>query len=210
MPAQALHTEGFVLTRRPAADPFQSLVIFTAAEGPLHVLQRTPRRPSPGHVALDLFDEVALVLESGNQGRTWFVKEVRLLSRALAIARSYEALRAATSFALLIARNPVLEESRGRVAAFLRTAIEAFSTSDRPDIVAFKCLYRFARDEGHPVRQQWFPMLAAADREAAEILVTRPLAGQTADPAAVAGLHRRLEEYLAGHTEMIVDIPRGP
>ena len=210
MPAQALQTEGFVLSRRPAADPFQSLVVFTAAEGPLHVLQRTPRRPSPGHVALDLFDEAALVLESGNQGRTWFVKEARLLSRALPIARSYEALQAATSFALMIARNPVLEDSRARVAALLRTAIDAFSTSDRPDIVAFKCLYRFARDEGHPVRQQWFPMLAAADREAAEALVTRPLAGQTAEPAAVARLHRLLEESLAGHTEMIVGVPRAP
>jgi hypothetical protein len=208
MPAQALQTEGFVLTKRPAADPFQSLSVFTASHGALHVLQRTPRKPSAGHVALDLFDEAALILESSNQGRTWFVREVRLISRATAIARNYQALLAASAFALLISRNPVLEDSRERVAALLRTALEAFSTSTRPDIVGFKCLYRFARDEGHPVRQQWLPMLTADDRKVAETLAGQPVAAQTADADTVARLHRQLEEYLTGHTEMILG--RGP
>ena len=33
---------------------------------------------------------------------------------------------------------------------------------------------------------------------------------QTAEPAAVARLHRLLVEYLSGHTEMIVGVPRAP
>ena len=85
-----------------AADPFQACILFSAAHGTLHVLQRTPKRPSPGHVQLDLFDEVALILESSNQGRTWFVREVRLLARATAIGRSYETLQAASAFTVAV------------------------------------------------------------------------------------------------------------
>jgi hypothetical protein len=204
MPAQSLHTEGFVLTKRPAADPYQSFILFSAAHGILHLLQRTPKKPSPGHVPLDLFDEAALVLESSNQGRTWFVREARIVARALAIGRSYEALLAASAFTQLIARNPVVAESRAQVDALVRTAIAAFSTSARPDIVAFKSLYCFAREEGHPVRQQWFPMLSVPDREAAGHLIQKPLADQTAEPLLVARLLRALEEYLTGHTEMLI------
>jgi hypothetical protein len=52
------------------------------------------------------FDEAFLSLESSNQGRTWFVREARILCRSAGIGRSYEALRAASAFAALIARNP--------------------------------------------------------------------------------------------------------
>jgi len=44
-------------------------------------------------------------------------------------------------------------------------------------------LYRFARDEGYPVKEQWFPTLNAEDRAAAAPLLNRPLEGQTAAPA---------------------------
>ena len=33
----------------------------------------------------------------------------------------------------------------------------------RPDIVWLKALYRFLRDEGYPAKQQWWPLLPAAD-----------------------------------------------
>ncbi len=202
MPAQSIHTEGFVLTRRPAADPFQSCILFSGELGSLHVLQRLPKKPASTRVQLDLFDEVAVDLDSSNQGRTWFVREARLIARATDIGRTYESLKAASAFTAMIARNPVAPESRAPVADLLRTAIAAFSTSTRPDVVAFKCLYLFARDEGHPVKQQWLPMLGAADLETAVLLLKRPLAQQTTDPESVARLQRSLEEYLSGNTEL--------
>jgi hypothetical protein len=204
MPAQTLLTDAFVLTKRPAADPFETCVLFSAAEGLLTALQRVPRKAASKNAPLDLFDEASLVLESSNQGRTWFVRESRPIARHPEIGRSYEALLEASAFATLIVRNPVLAESRPAVAALLREALAAFASSGRPDIAAFKGLYRFARDEGHPVRQQWLPMLSAADREAATALLTRPLAGQAAAPAEVSRLRRHLAEYLSGHTEMVV------
>ena len=171
----------------------------------MQVLQRMPKKSAATITALDLFDEAALLLESSNQGRTWFVKEARVLKRHAEIGRSYDALRLASALAALIARNPVHEESRAAVAELLRGAFLAFGSGTRPDIVYFKSLYRFARDEGYPLKQQWFPTLPSADRTVVAALLNRPLAEQTTAGPVVVRLHRRLEEYLRGHTEILLE-----
>ena len=205
MPAQSLQTDAFVLLKRPPADAFQTFTLFSAAHGALLAIQRVPKKSAATSVALDLFDEVSLLLESSNQGRTWFIKEARLLFRHADIGRSYETLRLASRLSSLIARNPVHEESRASVAELLRAAFNAFGSGARPDIVYFKSLYRFARDEGYPLKQQWFPTLPSTDRAEVAGLLNQPLAAQTATAAAVARLERRLEEYLRGHTEILFD-----
>lgn len=205
MPAQSLQTEAFVLLKRPPADAFQSFSVFSPEHGSLLVLQRVPKKSANNSVALDLFDEVSLLLESSNQGRTWFIKEARLLHRHAAIGRSYESLRLASALASLVSRNTVDEDSRAAVADLLRGAFVAFGTATRPDIVYLKSVYRFARDEGYPLKQQWFPTLPSADRTEVATLLNRPLTDQNATPAAVARLQRRLEEYLRGHTEILLD-----
>jgi hypothetical protein len=47
-------------------------------------------------------------------------------------------------------------------------------------------------------------MLSAADRAAAGSLLQLPLAAQTADLPTVARLQRGLDEYLTGHTEIVL------
>ena len=205
MPAQSLHTLAFILLKRPPTDAFQTFIVFSPEHGALTVLQRLPKKTGATAVPLDLFDEAELALDSSNQGRTWFVKETRLVTRAAAIGRSYETLLLASAFTALIARNPVHEESRPAVGALLRTALAAFANGVRPDVVAFKSLYCFARDEGYPLKQQWFPTLAPADRAAVASLLNLPLADQTLAPTAVTRLQRRLEDFLRGHTEILRD-----
>lgn len=204
MPAQTLQTDGFVLLKRPPSDSFQSFTLFAAEHGSLLILQRFGKKAIAGSVPLDLFDEVTLLLESSNQGQTWFVKEARLITRPAGIGRSYESLRSASVLASLVARNQVEPESRERVATLLRTALNAFANGHRPDIVYFKSLYVFARDEGYPLNQEWFPTLSEADRVAVAALLNRPLAEQTAPAAVVANLHAQLERYLTGHTDIII------
>jgi len=204
VPAESLQTDAFILLKRPAADSFQSLTAFSAEHGSMLVMQRVAKKSAAMAVALDLFDEVSLVLESSNQGRTWFLKEAQLIQRHAEIGRSYDALRQACALATLISRNSVDEDSRSAVAALLRSAFVAFGSATRPDIVYFKSVYRFARDEGYPMKQQWFPTLPADDRREVATLLNRPLTEQTATPATVTRLQRRLDEYLRGHTEIIV------
>jgi hypothetical protein len=206
MAAQTLTADAFVLVKRPAAaDGWFSLTLFSGEHGSLSALQRLPKRSAGSQVLLDLFDEVSVILESSNQGRTWFVREARLIARQAALGRSYAALQAASAFALLLARNPVSPESRLGVLELLRTAFAAFARSNRPEIVGFKSWYCFARDEGYPVKQEWFAALNPSDQAMAAELINRPLAEQTAPPETVGRLQRRLEDYLRAHTEITLD-----
>ncbi len=208
MPALSLTTEAFVLVKRPPAEAFQSLTVFSAQQGTLTVLHRVAKKSAAAAVALDLFDEASLRLESSNQGRTWFVIETQLIARATGIGRSYAALQLASEFTALIARNPVHDDSREPVAALLRTALAAFATGLRPDAVFFKSLYLFTRDEGYPVKQEWLATLPKDLRAEADRLLRTPLADleatKTPDPKSET-LRRRLGEYLRGHTEIMLD-----
>jgi hypothetical protein len=213
MPGAQLQTNAFVLHKRPPSDSFVALTVFSPEKGLLYVLQRLPKRASskPARVTgggavnhpLDLFDEAALLLEGTNEGRTWFVRESRLLHRPEGIGNDYETLQFASYLAGLIRRHPGPEESHPRIAALLRTAFAAFAAGKRPDIVYFKSLYCFSRDEGYPVREEWLAKLAAADRASTEEILRLPLAAQTATPAAVARHLSRLEDYLRGFTEIL-------
>ena len=210
MPGPTLQTDALVLLKQPPADAFQTFTVFSDEHGVLLALQRLPKKNSAATFALDLFDNVALLLESSNQGRTWFVRESRLLSRPAGIGRRYESLRFASALTALVARNPVPDESRAPVAALLRAALPAFAESARPELVYFKSLYRFARDEGYPVKQEWLASLPAADRTEAERLLATPLATLAENPSAIpdpklATLLRRLEDYLRTHTEILLE-----
>jgi hypothetical protein len=204
VPGQTLTTEAFVIERRPPTDAFQALGLFSAEHGNLLALHRVPRKPSPSRVAPDLFDQVHAMLESSNQGRTWFVKELRITAQRPGIGRSYDALRFASAFAAVIGRNPVHEESRPGVARLLGTAIDAFGEGVRPDAVHLKSLYLFARDEGYPVKEEWLAGLGEGDRRTAASVLTRRAREQDADPDAVARIRASLEAYLASSTEIIL------
>lgn len=207
MPALALTTDAFVLSQQPPADKFQTCALFSAEHGVLTALQRLSAKPSPKNPRLDLFDEAAFDLESSNQGRTWFLREVRLIRRHAGIGgRGYEALRGASLLASLLARNPVTAETRAKAAELFRSALVALEGGADPELVLFKSLYRFSRDEGYPVAQQWLVSLTADARQAAERLLRTPLSelGAPADRAPAPALRRQLEDYLRGHTDIWV------
>lgn len=202
MPGQQFQTTAFILAKLPSgSDTFEQLTAFAADHGVLHCLRRIPQGKATA-TPLDLFDETALWLESSNQGRTWFIKEHRLIRRHDGIGRSYEALRAAAALGRLLGRNPVPDESREAVIDLLRTTFAALAAGGRPDVVWLKALYCLLRDEGYPVKQQWWPQLADTDRDAAAHLLNQPLAAQTADAATVARITRRLEDWVHAETEI--------
>lgn len=202
MPGQQLQTTAFILARQPSgSDSFEQLNAFSAEHGPLLVLRRL-KAGKTSATPLDLFDEAELWLESQNQGRTWFAKEHRHLTRHEGIGRSYEALKIASALGALLVRNPVPDESRGAVGALLRSSLGALSAGSRPDVVWLKALYCLLRDEGYPVKQQWWPQLPEADRAIAAQALNQPLSAQSAERAAVARIVRRLEDWVRAETEI--------
>lgn len=192
-----------MLLKQPPGDTFQTLNLFTVEHGAILAMQRVPKKAGPGSL-LDLFDHASLLLETSNQGRTYFVKEARLLTRHGEIGRSYDGLLLASRLATVIARNPLDEAGRPQVLALLCRAFAAFGRSPRPDVVYLKALYRFAREEGLPLKEEWFPTLPASDRAGLSALLNQPLEEQSAAPELVTRWKRRLEEYLRGHSDFVI------
>lgn len=198
-----LQTTGFILGRQPSgSDSFEQLAVFSESDGLLVCLRRVSAKAATAATPLDLFDEAELWLESSTQGRTWFIKEHRHLVRRPGLGRSYDALSAAAQLARLVQRNPVPDESRAPIAALLRQSLGALEAGARPDIVWIKALFCFLRDEGYPVKQQWWPQLSAADRAAAAQLLNQPAAAQNPEPVLVAHLIEQLEHWVATDTEL--------
>src|SRR5262249_21385491 len=129
-------------------------------------------------------------------------KEHRFIQRHAGIGRSYDALKAGAALGALLARNPVPDESREPVAGLLRSSFSALADGGRPDIVWLKALYCLLRDEGYPVKQQWWPQLPEPDRPLAAQLLNQPVAAQTVEAAIVARLTRRLEDWVRAETEI--------
>lgn len=212
MPGQQLQTSALVLAKQPSgSDSFEQLTAWSGEHGLLHILGRIPkpgkpspaRRPTPGSEGrLDLFDEAELWLESSNQGRTWFIKEHRFIEQRAGLGRSYAALKAAAALAALVTRNPVPDESRPVITGLLRSSLAALAAGGRPDLVWLKSLFCFLRDEGYPVKQQWWPQLTAPDRDLAAQLLNQPLAAQTTEAATVARITRQLEDWVGRETEL--------
>jgi recombinational DNA repair protein (RecF pathway) len=203
MPGQQLQTTGVVLNRQPGgSDTFEQITVFSEEHGVLLCLRRLPRKAAGHSSPLDLFDEAELSLESSNEGRTWFIREHRHLTRRPGLGRSYEALQTAARISGLLTRNPVPDESRQPVALLLRQSLDSLETGGRPDIVWVKALYRFLREEGYPVKQDWWQQLPPADRDLAAPLLNRPLAEQSFEPSVVHRIAQRLEQWVRGDTEI--------
>ncbi|MDB6093135.1 MAG: hypothetical protein JWM32_697 [Verrucomicrobia bacterium] len=207
MPGLPLQTDAFVLVKRPPSDAFQGFNVFSPEHGALLIHQRISRKAATASVALDLFDEVSLRLESSNQGQTWFLQEARLVTRHADLGRSYETLRHASALAALVGRNNVHEDSRAQVAALLRSALAALARGARPDLIWFKSLFSFARDEGYPVKQEWLVSLTTEARALAEQFLYSPTPSHPSpsmDPD-LPRLIRQLEDYLRDHTDILLE-----
>jgi len=203
MPGQQLQTTAFVLDRRQSgSDAFEHLTLCSATAGLLLGLRRVGGKAAGRPPPLDLFDEAELWLESTNQGRTWFIREHRHLTRHPGIGGSYAALRAAAALAQLITRHPLPEESREPLVALLRQTLGALDRGARPDLAWFKALYCLLRDEGYPVKQHWWAQLPPTAQAEAARCLRLPLAEQQPPADRVAELTRALEAWVAAETEL--------
>jgi recombinational DNA repair protein (RecF pathway) len=209
MATLSLQTEACVLVRKQPTESHLPYVLFSPEHGSMTAWLRSGKRDGASSIALDLFDDIDVMLTSSNQGQTWFVKEARVLIRRVSIGRSYDSLKQASAFTAIVARNQVPQEGRIKAAALLRQALDAFAdASHAPEIVYLKALYSFARDEGYPVKQEWVEQLQPALKEASQALLRLSLVEIPNDPptqAAASKLIRRLEDYLRANTEILLD-----
>ena len=193
----------FILTREPSGESMQRLRLFTERLGILTVYRRQSRRQAGAPVAPDLFDRLEAVIETRNEGRTWFLKEYLISRRFPGIGRTYRSLEYASRFASVLMKNPLHADAAAELFIALENALAAWETAAHPEVVYLKALYLYARDEGFAVREDWFRTLPPSRHAAADTLIHRPLAGVSPEalPHAVP-LIENLEAWLQTHHDL--------
>jgi len=195
-----LETTGYVLARVGAGESHQRLTVLSAQHGRLMCLQRLSKQSSVTRA--DLFDYAEFVLEGPKSSGFYFVKEYALHTRHEGIGHSYEALKHASEFAEILARNSEHAADIPPLARLAQTAFAAWNTGVRPEVTAFKVLCLLAQNEGYPLREEFLTQLADADRAHAVDLLRTPLGEQTLERANAEALLESLRRWLKGFTDI--------
>ena len=199
---------GLVFNRLEQGEHYWRYHLFAPLDGPLEFLWRRSSKPHAARVP-DLFDEIEIRL-SQSSGKAWFGVEFHPVSTRPELARHYEALTEASQFSRILWRNLPHAEHFEPLYRLARQTFDAFATGRRPELVHLKALYRFARDEGYPVKEQWWASLPARERAFAAALLTAPVEDPRQPDAATARpLLEHFQRYLHAYTEIVVPPPPG-
>ncbi len=179
------------------------LRLFSEGRGLLQVYRRIhTKRPSVSTLP-DLFDKLDAVLETRNEGRTWFLKEYSVVRRFSGIGNNYRCLEYASRLASIILKNPLHHDEGSPLFEILEHALDAWDKGLHPGIVYLKTLYLHARNEGFPVREDWLKHLPLRRRDKAVAIIHLPLVRQAVTDAADAEkLIQSLERWLQGYHDL--------
>lgn len=199
MPEAKIATEAILLAKNESGENGLLLTLLTPDRGILRAFKRTSARSKKAPP--DLFDEASLLLNKAKTSDLWFVDEYIVLQRRDQIGRNYRAFQYACRYAMLLSRNIFdIAESPSWIIQ-LRRALDAWETGKYPEIVYFKALYLFAKQQGIPVKEDWLASLKEEGSPLRSVL-RLPLADQTAAAWSVVEWIASLEDYLKKNYEV--------
>ena len=145
-------------------------------------------------------DRIEVQLDSPSERSPFFVKEYVLLERYEALGKRYATLVCASEFARLLSKNKT--ECR-HAYTLLEKALKAWNTGHPPEVVLFKSLYLFAKQEGYPVKEQWLAKLSGSYQTQALSILNRSL-DQCPQTGSLEALTTPLLQWIEHHTDILV------
>lgn len=189
-----------VLARIEQGERYWRFQLFHPEEGPIVALLRRSTKTA-GHAPPDLFQVIAVSLNTAGRSKLPFISEFTVKEDHAALARSYPAFKEATSFTRTIWQNLRHAEFFPPLYQLCERALRAFESGERPNVVHFKALYQLAREEGYPVKEQWWAQQSTEDRDAIVELIQKPVTEISLQPNAENYL-KDLKHYLHHHTDI--------
>lgn len=209
MAGPSIEADALVLRREARGEAFWLVWVLTREQGLVRILQRRPssRRGIASNV-LEPLDRVELWLEQGgggDEGAPWFVRESRLVAHPDALARHYAGFLRAGRFAALMARNGEWLDPPEPAFRLTVGALAAWSQGKPADPVYLKALFRWLRQEGLPVLQDWLDRFEADEAQALESALTTPSdQWSEAELGRAAAWCESLEAWIRARTEIIL------
>jgi hypothetical protein len=152
----------------------------------------------------DLFDHATLELDAPQNGKVWFLRDYHLIHRPATIGRHYQSLFYSSKFARVLRNNLIHMETFKTAFTLFLEALEYWERGRLPEIIYFKSLYRYTRQEGYPIREHWLAGLSSDFGGAAAEILRLPLHQQDANRSEVEKVIESLEGWLAGHTDILL------
>jgi hypothetical protein len=192
-----------ILNRAEQGERYLRYHLITPEDGAVNALWRRSSKlnaPTPP----DLFSRIEATIQPSARSKAFFLNEYRALKAHLGIARNYQCFLEASQFSQTIWRNLRHAEFFEPLYQLSGDAFAAFEKGIRPELVHFKALYRLARNEGYPVKEDWWTHLDPNAREAVVQLLQRPVEDPPVDEQRTRGYLRSLQHYLRYSTEIII------
>lgn len=155
--------KGSVLDKKTSASAYERIYLLTQDVGLLVCMYRKGTKQK-GLVALDIFDEVEVVLREREGADTFFIQECRVISRQDWIGKDYEALMGVSELARFFSRNKFHEENSRAYYAIWEKSLVYMQHGIFSDAVILKAYIKVLKMEGYGVKEEWLVHLTEAEQ----------------------------------------------
>ena len=203
MAGRQLSIEGFILSKEATGESHLRYQILAEKQGMLLCLKRRANKPSI-KTQPDLFDYAAVELEQPAQSKVWFMRDYQLLKRHQAIGNDYTTFFYASDFARILTRTLMHADFSSSAYQLFTQALESWESNVRPEAVFFKSLFLFVREEGYPIKEQWWNSINRSKRNSVASILKCPINEQEISPPTIESLNKELKKWIADYTEILV------
>ena len=204
MVAQSVHLRGIILKREASGEQFYRLNVLSEVTGNTLVMMRRPKKNIRSGSTPDLFDDIEAVLDKKGDGGFGFIKEVNILKRRRGLAKSFIALELACEWSTILIKNLPRDMEVESAYQLTQRGLDAWEKRIQPEAVFFKCLFVYARNEGYPVKHDWFQKLTHQDRIKVASILNTPLNELEMKPEEVRKCNDALKHYIQHHTDILL------
>ena len=122
----------------------------------------------------DLFDDIAIAGEMQSPTSLKFARDFDIIKRRNDIATNYDSFEQACKISLSVVKNGAHIENSARLSTQLRSALDAIANGASAEIVRLKFMYLLAKNEGYPVKEDFYARLSQPQKELFSLLIKLP------------------------------------
>lgn len=190
-----------VLNREARGESALYIEAFSPVFGLLRMIKKISR--SKTSELPDFFNDLSMLTESDTPASLKFLREFSTLRRRGSISKSYEALANASAICACVIKNGINAEDAARLHLKLTSALDSIDSGSPPEIVRFKFMYLIDRDEGYPVREDFYENLSGPSKALMEIIVRTPSAQAAEFRSRTPDLLDKMCEWIYSNTDIL-------
>ena len=197
---------GIVLSRDLAGERFLRIRIFDPIAGLRASLFGLPGKRRQKTSPPDLFDEVECIISPPKTDFSIpFVEDFRTIKSYRELATKPKAFIIASEIARFYLNNGSHLLDPGPRLELLHSSLSSFQRTEFPQVILLKLYYRFARDEGLPVRESWLTSLPKSLLEVTQEMLRLPVDQVTVCPGKMCEVLESLKNWMNAETELRVE-----